>query len=70
MIIYSGKDYWPELVGVSGDLAVSTIERENPGVNAFILRTGIIPVTDFRCDRVWVHVDDDGYNVTQAPMIG
>ncbi|KAG8382425.1 hypothetical protein BUALT_Bualt05G0075900 [Buddleja alternifolia] len=44
--IYVGKSSWPELLGALGDLAVVTIERENPLVTANIVR----------CDRVRVYV--------------
>ncbi|KAL3830822.1 hypothetical protein ACJIZ3_019624 [Penstemon smallii] len=64
-----GKDSWPELVGVPGNVAVTTIERENPLVTAIILPPGTSPITDFRCDRVWVYVDENG-NVNKVPMIG
>ncbi|KAL3830823.1 hypothetical protein ACJIZ3_019625 [Penstemon smallii] len=64
-----GKDSWPELVGVPGNVAVTTIERENPLVTAIILRPGMSPTLDFRCDRVWVYVDGNG-NVREVPVIG
>ncbi|KAL7160371.1 hypothetical protein ABFS83_01G090900 [Erythranthe nasuta] len=64
-----GKRSWPELVGVPGNVAVATIERENPLVNAIILPPGTLPTLDFRCDRVWVYVNGNG-NVTMVPVIG
>ncbi|EYU32854.1 hypothetical protein ABFS82_01G093000 [Erythranthe guttata] len=64
-----GKESWPELVGVPGNVAVATIERENPLVNAIILQPRTFPILDFRCDRVWVYVDGNG-NVRRVPMIG
>ncbi|KAL7123310.1 hypothetical protein ACP275_01G098400 [Erythranthe tilingii] len=54
---------------VPGNVTVATIERENPLVNAIIVPAGNSVITDFRCDRVWVYVDDNG-NVTDLPFIG
>ncbi|OMP01104.1 Proteinase inhibitor I13, potato inhibitor I [Corchorus olitorius] len=65
-----GKSSWPELVGVKGEEAEATIEKENPLVDARIVVKGRNSVTmDFRCDRVWVWVDDAGY-VVDVPFIG
>ncbi|CAI9776886.1 unnamed protein product [Fraxinus pennsylvanica] len=63
-----GKSSWPELLGVPGATAVETIERENPLVTAIIVPPGTSVITDFRCDRVWVYVDDNG-NVNRVPRI-
>ncbi|KAG4997783.1 hypothetical protein JHK82_028555 [Glycine max] len=64
-----GKSSWPELVGVEGTVAVATIERENPLVDANTVLKGTIVTPDFRCDRVWVWVTKDGI-VYQVPTIG
>ncbi|KAK7391697.1 hypothetical protein VNO78_20116 [Psophocarpus tetragonolobus] len=64
-----GKGSWPELVGVIGTVAEATIERENPSVNAIIVPQGSSVTTDFRCDRVWVWVNNHGI-VYQVPTIG
>ncbi|KAF7837521.1 inhibitor of trypsin and hageman factor-like protein [Senna tora] len=64
-----GKSSWPELVGVKGKTAEATIERENSLVDAIIVDEGSSVITDFRCDRVWVWVNSDGY-VTKVPIIG
>ncbi|KAL2934634.1 Proteinase inhibitor [Bienertia sinuspersici] len=65
-----GKNLWPELVGEKGKKAAKIIRRENPNVvRTAVLLYGTFVTLDFRCDRVWVWVDDDGY-VVQAPMIG
>ncbi|KAJ1409412.1 Proteinase inhibitor I13, potato inhibitor I [Sesbania bispinosa] len=64
-----GKSSWPELVGVEGTVAVATIERENPYVNAIIVPEGSGVTRDFDCERVWVVVDNDGI-VKQVPRIG
>ncbi|KAL0446281.1 UNVERIFIED_CONTAM: Glu S.griseus protease inhibitor [Sesamum latifolium] len=64
-----GKSSWPELLGQPGDVAVATIERENPLVTAIIVPPGTDVTADFRCDRVWVYIDDNG-NVVRVPTIG
>ena len=64
-----GKSSWPELVGVEGTVAVATIERENPLVDANTVLKGSIVTADFRCDRVRVWVTKHGI-VYQAPRIG
>ncbi|KAF4368508.1 hypothetical protein F8388_018632 [Cannabis sativa] len=57
-----GKTSWPELVGVEGEVAEETIERENPTENAK-------GDTQFRCNRVRVRVNENGI-VTMTPQIG
>ncbi|KAK4390057.1 Glu S.griseus protease inhibitor [Sesamum angolense] len=64
-----GKSSWPELLGQPGHVAVATIERENPLVKAIIVPPGTSVITDFRCNRVWVYVDDNG-DVNRVPVIG
>ncbi|PIM98747.1 hypothetical protein CDL12_28768 [Handroanthus impetiginosus] len=64
-----GKLSWPELVGVDAQVAVATIEKENPGVQAVIVKPyGIIPPI-FSCARVVVNVDCD-YIVRRVPVVG
>ncbi|KAL8115122.1 hypothetical protein AgCh_021808 [Apium graveolens] len=63
-----GKSSWPELVGKKGDEAAATVEKENPNVNAIVLLEGTRTTKDFRCDRVWVWVNEDGY-VVRTPII-
>ncbi|CAN0886545.1 Proteinase inhibitor [Linum grandiflorum] len=63
-----GKNSWPELVGKNGHMAAATVERENRNVHAIILKEGSGMTKDFRCDRVWVIVDDHGI-VTSVPHI-
>lgn len=65
----AGKSSWPELVGVEGTVAVATIERENPYVDANTVLKGSIVTTDVRCDRVRVWVTKEGI-VYQVPTIG
>ena len=60
---------WPELLGVAGEVAKRTIEEENSLVTAQIVEEGTIITPDFRCDRVWVWVDETGI-VTRVPRIG
>ncbi|KAL4199979.1 hypothetical protein AMTRI_Chr03g54050 [Amborella trichopoda] len=64
-----GKSSWPELVGTNGEDAEKTIERENPLVDARIVTEGSSVDLQFRCDRVWVWVNEDG-TVTRVPDIG
>ncbi|CAL5337503.1 unnamed protein product [Camellia sinensis] len=63
-----GKSSWPELVGTQGETAVTTIESENPLVNAVIVLEGSIVTQDIRCDRVRVWVDTNGI-VVSVPVI-
>ncbi|KAL7123311.1 hypothetical protein ACP275_01G098500 [Erythranthe tilingii] len=63
------KESWPELIGVPGNVAVATIETENPLVNVSIVPPGNSVITNFRCDRVCVYVDKNG-NVKDVPLIG
>ncbi|KAJ8486479.1 hypothetical protein OPV22_018964 [Ensete ventricosum] len=65
----TGKNSWPELLGVKGETAVTTIECENPAVKAVIVKVGSMVTADFRCDRVRVWVDKAGI-VAQIPSIG
>ncbi|KAK4389484.1 Proteinase inhibitor [Sesamum angolense] len=66
--ICEGKNYWPELVGKSGEDAVKIIEEENSLVSALLVPP-TIPTRDFRCDRVFVYVDENGI-VKYPPGIG
>ncbi|RWR80940.1 Inhibitor of trypsin and hageman factor [Cinnamomum micranthum f. kanehirae] len=65
----ASKSSWRELVGVKGQIAATTIERENPLVHAHVVPEGSYIIHDFRCDRVWVWVDSNGI-VTREPRIG
>ncbi|KAL0395247.1 UNVERIFIED_CONTAM: Wound-induced proteinase inhibitor 1 [Sesamum latifolium] len=67
--ICKGKNSWPELVGVSGEIAVKIIEEENSFVTAIIVPPSqTIIGGPFRCDRVFVFVDDKG-TVERMPLI-
>ncbi|EYU46484.1 hypothetical protein ABFS82_04G038200 [Erythranthe guttata] len=63
-----GKLSWPELVGSSGAAAAAVIERENRNVHAIVLKDGTPTTRDFRCDRVWVWVNDYGV-VIRTPIV-
>ncbi|KAG6430789.1 hypothetical protein SASPL_108862 [Salvia splendens] len=64
-----GKSSWPELVGVTGDSAVATIEKENPSVDAVVITPDdSYPLAIF-CDRVLVFVDSNGI-VEKVPTVG
>lgn len=66
---FVGKNSWPELVGANGQEAEKQIEKENKNVDAIIVHEGDSVTTDYRCDRVWVWIND--YNiVTRVPIIG
>ena len=67
--VLTGKSSWPELLGAEGKVAAATIERENPLVEAIIVPDGSGVPLDFRCDRVWVWVDERGI-VIEVPRIG
>ncbi|KAL0395240.1 UNVERIFIED_CONTAM: Glu S.griseus protease inhibitor [Sesamum latifolium] len=64
-----GKNSWPELVGVSGEVAAKTIEEENSFVTAIIVPPSQTHIpSDYRCNRVFVFVDGEGI-VERVPMI-
>nr|XP_043630848.1 glu S.griseus protease inhibitor-like [Erigeron canadensis] len=67
--VEQGKTSWPELVGETGTSAASTIENENPLVDARIILEGTIITQVYICDRVLVWVNDRGITV-RTPMIG
>ncbi|XVE72986.1 hypothetical protein DITRI_Ditri11bG0081900 [Diplodiscus trichospermus] len=64
-----GKNSWPELVGEKGETAKAAIESENPNVGATVLLEGTPVTRDFRCNRVWVWVNENG-QVVRVPTIG
>ena len=67
--LYIGKKTWPELVGVKGQEAAAKIQQQNPHVRAIVLLDGSPTTFDYRCDRVWVFVNGDGF-VVRTPNIG
>lgn len=64
-----GKKKWPELVGVSANVAAQKIEKENPNVHTVVLLQGSPTTPDYKCDRVRLWVDLHGV-VTAVPQIG
>ncbi|KAG9145950.1 hypothetical protein Leryth_026056 [Lithospermum erythrorhizon] len=53
-----GKKSWPELMGIDGVKAGTTIEKENKNVTAVIVIEGTPVPSDFRCLTgfwVWSH---------------
>ncbi|XP_058086399.1 inhibitor of trypsin and hageman factor-like [Magnolia sinica] len=64
-----GKSSWPEMVGMNGEMAAMTIQKENPHVEAIVLLEGTPVTTDYRCDRVWVWVNQNELVVAE-PHIG
>ncbi|PON95047.1 Proteinase inhibitor [Trema orientale] len=64
-----GKTSWPELKGANGEEAAKTIEQENKNVEAIVILEGTPVTKDFRCDRVWVWVNDYG-TVVEVPRVG
>ncbi|XP_073147954.1 proteinase inhibitor-like [Henckelia pumila] len=65
----AGKESWPELVGKDGNDAAATVERQNRHVRAIVLKDGTPVTRDFRCDRVWVWVNDHRF-VVRVPHVG
>ncbi|RWR80939.1 putative Proteinase inhibitor [Cinnamomum micranthum f. kanehirae] len=65
----AGKSSWGELVGVKGQVAATTIERENPLVHAHVIQEGTPTTRDLNSSRVWLWVDSNGI-VTKVPRIG
>ena len=62
---FIGKNAWPELCGTEGNMAIATIERENPNVYALILLERTIVTSEIRC----VSVNENGV-FTKVPVIG
>ncbi|KAL5542160.1 hypothetical protein UlMin_009870 [Ulmus minor] len=65
----TNKSSWPELVWVQGEVAVETIERENPSLNAIIVPEGSSVITNVDCSRVWVWVNAQNI-VKKTPVVG
>ncbi|XP_027183398.1 glu S.griseus protease inhibitor-like [Coffea eugenioides] len=65
----TAKKSWPELVGAKGFAAASIIEEEDPHVQAILLEDGSPVTMDFRCDRVWVWVNQSRI-VIRTPVVG
>ncbi|KAK9156101.1 hypothetical protein Sjap_003581 [Stephania japonica] len=64
-----GKQSWPELVGEQVSVAVETIHRENPNVQAVLMPPGTVAVTlDYNCGRVRVFARRG--IVSRVPQVG
>ena len=69
MNVCIGKTSWPELLMKKGEDAVAVIESENKFVTAIVLKDGSPTTSDYRCDRVFVWVNDCG-NIIHVPIVG
>ncbi|KZV24794.1 protein inhibitor-like [Dorcoceras hygrometricum] len=67
--IPGGKLSWPELVGKDGCAAAAVVESQNQNVRAIVVNVGTPVPRDFRCDRVWVWVNDKN-RVVRPPTVG
>ncbi|KZV24790.1 protein inhibitor-like, partial [Dorcoceras hygrometricum] len=65
----AGKLSWPELVGKDGYAAAAVVESQNQNVRAIVVKDGTPVPLDFRCDRVWVWVNDKN-RVVRPPTVG
>jgi hypothetical protein len=63
------KGSWPELVGQTGDAAVSAISAAAPGLKVMKVPEGAMVTMDHRLDRVRVYVGTDG-KVVRPPKLG
>ncbi|KAF3788995.1 Wound-induced proteinase inhibitor 1 [Nymphaea thermarum] len=65
-----GKESWPELVGMDGQVAPPIIKAQNPYVTDVpIVKEGTIVILNFLCNRVRVWVKPNG-TIYQPPTIG
>ncbi|KAF5193036.1 Proteinase inhibitor i13 [Thalictrum thalictroides] len=64
-----GKEIWPELLGVRGEVAVKVINKENPKLSVVIIEEGMMVTMEIDCERVRVWVDKNGI-VNVVPRIG
>jgi hypothetical protein len=65
----SHQDEWPEVVGMSGEVARTQILKGDPKLNVFVLPKTSMVTMDYRLDRVRVFVDEEG-RVDMAPKKG
>ncbi|KAL6013120.1 hypothetical protein ACLOJK_003612 [Asimina triloba] len=62
---------WPELVGVSQDMAELSIEKANSEIDAIPIVKGTpVPDPECNCCRVWLWVDKLGGTVVEVPRVG
>ena len=60
---------WPQLVGLPGEQAKKIIEDEGRGFTVIIVPPGGVTTKDWRQDRVFIYVNEQGY-VSQIPYPG
>jgi hypothetical protein len=60
---------WPELVGMPGEDAKAYLKDLDPSLRVYLVPPGGLVTQDYREDRVWVYVDEDGL-VMATPAIG
>jgi hypothetical protein len=60
---------WPELVGMPGEDVKLYLEDLDPLLRVYLVPLGSLVTMDYREDRVWVYVNEDGI-VMATPKIG
>jgi hypothetical protein len=61
---------WPDLVGVSGELAKNVIQKQLPNFEIEIVPWGSFVSMEFKEDRVRIFVDEETGEVKETPKIG
>ena len=56
-------------MGKKGEVAKRVIEKENQLVKGILVKHGNFVTHDYRCDRVWIWINDAGF-VFKVPHIG
>ncbi|XP_031473552.1 inhibitor of trypsin and hageman factor-like [Nymphaea colorata] len=65
-----GKESWPELAGMDGQVAPPIIKAQNPYVTDVpIVKEGTVVILNFLCNRVRVWVKPNG-TIYEPPTIG
>lgn len=62
-------DSWPNLVGLRGEEAKQIIEDEGKGYEVFLVPSEGVTTKDYRTDRVFVYLNDQGF-VEKTPRPG
>ena len=60
---------FPDLVGLPAEEAKNKILATNPNLNVIIIGENEPRIKDYRLDRVWLNVDQDG-KVAKEPRTG
>lgn len=60
---------WPELVGFPAEEAKTILEDEDEGYEVIIVPPGGVTTKDYREDRIWLYVNEEGY-VSRVPRPG